>query len=208
MPPSLLPPRGTRLSEDLARLGDAAEEGPLTMNRLLRAARGRGFPALLAILTLPFIIPLPLPGLSTPFGIAIALFGLRLAILRRPLLPRWLLRRKIPPVVARALLHRGVPIIRRAERWLYPRLLPLSRWPPFRSITGLAVASCGFVLALPVPIPFSNTLPAFGALLLALGAMEEDGLFLLLGWVLSLAAWIALAVLCWMGKIGLHHLLL
>lgn len=179
----------------------------MTVIRLLRAARGRGFPALLALLTLPFIIPLPLPGLSTPFGIAIALFGLRLATHRRPLLPRWFLRRKIPPAAARALIQRGVPVIRRAERWLHPRLLPLSRWPPFRSITGLAIASCGFVLALPLPIPLSNTLPALGALLLALGAMEEDGLFLLLGWALALAAWVALSVLCWMGKIGLHHLL-
>lgn len=176
------------------------------MNNLLRAVRGRGFPALLAILALPFILPIPVPGLSTPLGLAIGLFGLRLALLQRPLIPRWLLRRRIPLRVMRALVSHGVPIIRRTERWLHPRLLFVPRWPFFRSITGLAIASCGLVLALPLPIPFSNTVPAVGTLLLAAGVMEDDGLFILLGYGVSAAAWICLGILLWMGEIGWHHL--
>jgi hypothetical protein len=205
MPPPPPSPSGARLSEDLARLVEVAGEGHVTLNNLLRTVRGRGFPALLAMLALPFVLPIPLPGLSTPLGLAIGLFGLRLAMLRRPLIPRWLLRRKIPPAAVRVLVQRGVPLIRRAERGLHPRLLALPRWPLFRSITGLAVASCGFALALPLPIPFSNTIPAAGALLLAAGIMEDDGLFILLGWAASLAAWAYLGVLAWMGELGLHH---
>ena len=176
------------------------------MNSLLRTVRGRGFPALLAILALPFVLPIPLPGLSTPLGLAIGLFGLRLTLLQRPLIPRWLLRRRIPPRVVQALVTHGVPIIRRAERWLHPRLLFLPRWPLFRSMTGLAIASCGFALALPLPIPFTNTIPAVGTLLLAAGAMEDDGLFILLGYGVSATAWIYLGALAWMGEIGWHHL--
>lgn len=172
----------------------------------MRVVRGRGFPAVLAVLALPFVVPV-LPGLSTPFGLAILIFGLHQALLRRPMLPRWLLRREVPEAAVRLLAQYGVPVIRRAERWLHPRLPALLCWPIFRSLTGLAVASCGFILTLPLPIPFSNTLPALGALLLAVGAMEEDGVFILLGWIVSLAAWAGLAILVWMGKFGLHHFL-
>lgn len=206
MPPALPVATGARLSEDLSRLLEVAGGEEVSLNNLLRTVRGRGFPALLFILALPFVLPIPLPGLSTPLGLAIGLFGLRLAILQRPLIPRWLLRRKIPPRAIHALVHRGVPLIRRTERWLHPRWLFIPRWPFFRSITGLAITSCGFALALPLPIPFSNTIPAIGTLLLAAGAMEDDGLFILLGYGVSAAAWVYLGALAWMGEIGWHHL--
>jgi hypothetical protein len=206
MLPPLPPPSGRRLSEDLSRVLEVTQMQEISVNLLLRTVRGRGFPALLAILALPFMLPVPLPGLSTPFGLAIGLFGLRLALLRRPLIPRWLLRRKIPPRAIQILVHRGVPIIRYAERWLHPRLLFLPRWAFFRSITGLAIASCGFALALPLPVPFSNTIPAVSILLLAAGMMEDDGIFILLGYGSTAAAWVFLGILVWMGQIGWHHL--
>jgi hypothetical protein len=42
---------------------------------------------LVIILVLPFCQPIPLPGFSTPFGIALMIFGFRIALRQRPWLP-------------------------------------------------------------------------------------------------------------------------
>jgi hypothetical protein len=46
---------------------------------------------------------------------------------------------------------------------------------------GLALIVHGFLLALPLPIPFSNFFPALVLVLLTLGLLEEDILMVVLG---------------------------
>jgi len=42
---------------------------------------------------------------------------------------------------------------------------------------------------LPLPVPFSNSIPAYAVVLLALGMMENDGLCVLLGHLTAIATW-------------------
>ena len=70
-------------------------------------------------------------------------------------------------------------------------------------INGLVIFFCGFVLSLPLPIPFTNTIPAIAILLLSMGMMEEDGLFILLGYGVAGCACIYLITLIWLGHLGL-----
>jgi hypothetical protein len=44
----------------------------------------------------------------------------------------------------------------------------------------------GLLLTAPLPLPFSNTLPAYGVLLLAMGSLERDGYAVLAGYVMVL----------------------
>jgi hypothetical protein len=44
--------------------------------------------------------------------------------------------------------------------------------------------SSGLLLALPLPIPLTNTFPALTIILVAVGALERDGLFFLAGCVM------------------------
>jgi hypothetical protein len=53
---------------------------------------------------------------------------------------------------------------------------------------GIVIASLG--LMLPLPIPFSNNIPAWAVVLLAIGMMEKDGLLVLLGHLTAIATWI------------------
>jgi hypothetical protein len=43
------------------------------------------------------------------------------------------------------------------------------------------------MLLLPLPIPFSNVIPAWGIILMAGGLLERDGYFILGGYVATLA---------------------
>jgi hypothetical protein len=52
---------------------------------------------------------------------------------------------------------------------------------------GIVIASLG--LMLPLPIPFSNSIPAWAVVFLAIGMMENDGLCVLLGHLTAIATW-------------------
>ena len=76
-----------RLSAQLLALAESEEHAELTLGGLIERLEGRVYTLLLVILSLPMCQPVPLPGLSTPLGVAIALLGLRFAFRQHPWMP-------------------------------------------------------------------------------------------------------------------------
>ena len=76
----------------------------------------RGHNALLIFLALPFVTPVPLPGFSTPFGLVIALLGLRMALGLGLALPQRFTERKLPSAVLPRLLLSISRAFRKLER--------------------------------------------------------------------------------------------
>jgi hypothetical protein len=200
------PHRPTTLSDDLRQLLDHAGGRALALGEIVEVLRGRGMDVLVIILVLPFCQPIPLPGFSTPFGIALMIFGFRIALRQRPWLPRWVLRREIAHDTLVKLVKGALAVARRMEMIVHPRLRFFKRWPSFTVLNGLAIVSSAFLLTLPLPIPFSNTIPAWSILLLALGMMEEDGAVIVVGYFMAGAAWTYLAMFWWLGEAGVHRL--
>jgi hypothetical protein len=198
------PPK--RLSEDLHRLLDQAAGRPLTIGQVIEILHGRGFDILVILLALPFCTPIPLPGLSTPFGLILAFFGARIALRRRPWLPRRLLARTIPYATLEKLVKAALAVAVRLEKVLHPRLRFFNRWTSFGSLNGLVIMSSALLLMLPLPIPFTNTLPAWSIVLLAAGMMEDDGAVILAGYLMAGAAWSYIASIWWVGSLGLARL--
>jgi len=182
--------RPTRLSDDLQTILDRAAGNALSLRRVIEILHGRGFDVLVIVVVLPFCQPIPLPGVSTPFGLALMVFGLRIALRQRPWLPDWLLRREISYDTLTKMIHGAGVVAKRLEKLIHPRLRFMKHWWSFNAINGLAIASSAFILMLPLPIPFSNTIPAWSILLLALGMMEEDGVVITLGYLMAGAAWV------------------
>jgi hypothetical protein len=170
-----------RFSTELRDLAQQFAERPARLEELLAATRGRGFDLLLLLIGLPFLTPIPLPGLSTPFGLVILVIGARLALGRRPWLPQKLLRRQLPA----RFLGRVLTTASRGVRWLEvllrPRLGFLHEQWIYRRVAGALIMISGLLLLLPLPIPLTNSFPALTVVLLAAGAMERDGLFFLAG---------------------------
>jgi hypothetical protein len=71
------------------------------------------------------------------------------------------------------------------EKILHPRLTFLASGETSRRICGLVILWMAFLLALPLPIPGTNILPALPVVLLGLGLMERDGLFVLAGYTMA-----------------------
>ena len=202
----IAPHEPTTLSDDLRGLLDHARGRALALGEIVEVLRGRGMDVLVVLLVLPFCQPIPLPGLSTPFGIALMVFGFRIALRQRPWLPRWVLRREIAHDTLAKLVKGALAVALRMEKVVHPRMRFFKRWPSFTALNGLVIVSSAFLLTLPLPIPFSNMIPAWSILLLALGMMEEDGAVIVAGYFMAGAAWTYLAMLWWLGEAVGHRL--
>lgn len=192
-----------RLSEDLRRILAQANGKGVTIGKIIEILHGRGFDVLIIILVLPFCTPIPLPGLSTPFGMILMFFGLRIALRKRPWLPRRLLNVEIPYPTLTKIIKGALAVATRLEKILHPRFRFFKDWPSFNFLNGMSILISAFVLALPLPIPFTNTLPAWSILLIAAGMMENDGAVIVAGYLMAGMTWVYLTSLVWVGKAGL-----
>jgi hypothetical protein len=199
-------PADQRASAVFAELARVLPAEGMTLGALLTRLGECGELMVCMVLTVPFLLPLSIPGSSVPFGLLIALQGLGLLRHRVPWLPKCLLARRLTHVHLEALLAKGAQLFSRLERFIHSRLLTLSQGAPLRRINGLLLVLSGLLLMAPLPLPFSNTLPAYGALLLAAGSLERDGTCILAGYVMVLLTLVYFSVVAVLGEVGVRAL--
>jgi hypothetical protein len=179
-------PRRLRLNElldELVALDEtpgASERPPLTIGGLVDKAAEAGFGFMIGILVL---IAIPFFGLSTPFGLAIALMGMQMMVGRdRPWLPKRARKREL----SMAMLDRVAGILSRRTRWLVKATR--RRWELLirPRIIGLGIFILSLGLALPLPIPGSNWVFLLPLFIYAVGLLERDGVWILVGHVAML----------------------
>lgn len=181
LPPNQPLPR--KLSEELTALHARAGERAVTLREVIYVLRNRAYLLLVMLLSLPFIQPVPLPGLSTPLGLAIVLIALRLSLGQRPWLPMKIQRAELPAGFFGKLMTLTERLIRFLESVLRPRWATLTGTPLLNQLHAIVILISALILLLPLPIPLSNLLPAWAIFLLACGLLERDGLFITLGYV-------------------------
>jgi hypothetical protein len=172
-----------RFSDELRGLLERLGDAPVFMQDLLNATEGRGFYLMLVLIALPFIGPIPLPGFSIPFGLVITVLGSALAFGHKPWLPQKFLQLRLPPRSLGKLLRGTASIMEFMERFLRPRLGFVESNVLFSRVAGFFIAVSGLFMMLPLPLPLSNSLPAWTVIFLALGALGRDGLFFFIGCV-------------------------
>jgi hypothetical protein len=177
------------LSTDLEALHIRVKDKSLTLGELKQALKGRGSAMLLVLLALPFCF-IAIPGLSMPFGVAICCIGVRMMIGREPWLPRFIMNRRLSTTRSNQLLTGAIKVARALESFVRPRLDFLHAGPTMLRLIGFGIVIASLGLMLPLPIPFSNSIPAWAVVLLAIGMMEKDGLFVLLGHLTVVATWV------------------
>jgi hypothetical protein len=193
--PDPLQPR--RLSEEFAMILREFEVETVTLREVLGLLHGRGYVLLVMLLALPFCTPVPLPGLSTPLGLIIMIIGGRLAMGAKPWLPAKLLDTRLPPQVFAKVFTFTRKIVLAFERLLRPRLLWITASSRLEQLHAVPIVICAAMLLLPLPIPFSNVVPAWGVMLIAGGLLERDGAFILSGYAAALftvAFFVAIAI--------------
>jgi len=198
------------ISADLRGLLDVAKGQSMSLAEIEAHLKDRGYALLVLFLAAPFPIP-NIPGLSVPFGIAIALIGVAFMLRRRPRLPEFIHRTRIEFTTLQKVIPFVARLMERLERYIKPRMLFFVKGPVMTSLFGLGIVSGGFFLALPLPIPLTNGPPALSIIFLVVGALCRDGLMTLIGQILGIAAWAYLGVWIYLLYHGvsllpkLHH---
>ena len=173
--------------ESLANLKEISKKTTtLPIKEILEILSGNGRLIILIFLSLPFCQPLQIPGLSTPFGIAIAFIGLRIALGKRIWLPKRILLKKISSMTIENISKKSLKMMKKMSRFLHPRLQWLCKGAIFNTINGFLICFLGFFLALPLPLPLTNFVAGWSIVLVSLGWLANDGMIILVGYFVSL----------------------
>lgn len=157
----------------------------ITLRDLLSMMGESGLLLLCAFLSLPFLFPVSIPGVSTVFGAGIVLISAAITLNRLPWLPQKVADRRLESGKLRPVLERGVKFLRKIDRFFKPRMIGLTSGAVMNRVNGLVLMGAGILLMAPLGlIPFSNTLPGIAILLLAAGISQRDGLVVLGGYVM------------------------
>lgn len=156
------------------------------MREILKILSGKGRTLILILLCLPFCQPIQIPGFSTPFGLAIAFIGLRMSFGKKMWLPKTLLEKTIPSETLTLITEKALLTIGRMKPWVHPRFHWLCHSWLMEKLNGITISLLGILLALPLPIPLSNLTSAWSILLISFGILEDDGVFVLIGYVVAL----------------------
>jgi hypothetical protein len=137
------------------------------------------------ILSTPFLQPVPLPGLSTPLGLLLAFLGCLQVVGRGHVyLPVRIRNRKVNRETILKILaftEKLVVPLNRLPNAIIPAKIRFLR---HSRLLGVYVLFMALLLALPLPIPFSNTIPAWGIVFCSLTLIEGNGYFLALSYLI------------------------
>ncbi len=161
----------------------------VTLANLLDLAGERTFGFLFVLLSFPSALPVPAPGYSIPFGIAMLLLAGQLVLGRdEPWFPQSWRQHGFEITQIRQVLKAGLPWLRRIEAISRPRLTNVCTSLPGRITIGSAIALMS--ISMMIPIPGTNTLPAIGIFVTGFGLLDDDGAISLAGLVLCVCGFI------------------
>lgn len=186
------------LSDTLTAMIASIRGDTITLRELMVEIGEQGFLLLCALLTLPFLIPVSIPGVSTVFGAAIILISLAITLNRLPWLPSRILDRQIETEKLVPTLRKGAELVSKLDRFVRPRLHGLTQGAVMNRFNGLMIMAGGVLLMFPLGlIPLSNTLPGIAILLLSLGIIQRDGLMVAAGYLFLVATTIYFTMLAY-----------
>lgn len=160
-------------------------------------------------LSLVFLVPVSIPGVSTVFGTGILLIGITRLFSRKLWLPKKIAERKLSSEKLRAGFNRALVWFQRLEKISQPhRLRGLTTNGFMTLLNNLSFILAAILLMAPFGfIPFSNTLPALALIFLAVGLMQKDGGSILLGYLSNLATIVYFGFLIAGGGLSIAELL-
>lgn len=174
----------------------------VSLERFLHQLGERGILIGVAFLTIPFLFGFSIPGTSTPIGILIALVSWQLLFERPISIPKKIGKIQLSYSAIEKVKQKSMPWIIRMEEKIKPRweiLFNLSFLPQLH--VGIMLIS-GVLLTAPIPIPLTNTFPAYAVLLFSIGILERDGLLVAGGHAFFVISILYFGLIGWIGIEG------
>ena len=177
---------GDSLKEVLEQTLENTQFQSLKISELFNHLGSKGFGIILVFLSLPSALPVPAPGYSTPFGIAIILIAFQILIGKDALkTPKSIQNIEFQPKLVQKILVFAIACLKKIEPFIKPRLLKFQS-KQMRPLIAINLILLAILMILPIPL--TNTLPAMVICLLGISICESDGLLTLISIILSLFA--------------------
>lgn len=180
-------------------LEDVRDLPHITLGKIVEHVEGEALLILCLVSILPFMQPIPIPGLSSILGFIVLLQGFGLMLKGKPVLTKKMRELNIT--------HERFEIIYKAAQKFSSFTTKISAFKHPLTNTRASQILCGFAivlssafLSLPLPIPFSNLVPALSIFLICIGLLEEDIILILLGLGITLTV-------LWMAMFSFHIIL-
>jgi hypothetical protein len=185
--------RPPRASELICQFASSLEGPVVTVRQIVDAFGDRGLGVLIAVFSLPNVLPMPIPLGNVLFGVMGGIFGAHLlAGVRHLVVPNFIGRRTLSAATFKAWAPRLARALAQFERLLKPCLPAITHPGPERLI---GLVSIILALVSMVPLPLAHQLPALGLTLIGLGLIERDGRAILWGMAIGALGVLFLALL-------------
>jgi len=182
----------------LTRVVEDHEHDVITLGQMKDSLHERGFGVLMALAALPLCIPVPVPpGYTTVFSIPLFILSLQMIFGRdAPWLPKWLERKEIKRASLGKMVERAVPLLRKIEKLLKPRMKFVTT-EGGEKLIGIVSFVCAISIA--VPLPLTNLPPGYGILIMSLGLLSKDGVTVVIGIITGITGCIITALILHLG---------
>lgn len=180
------PSRSESLVEKLETIIQTLPPGQVTLAKIIDIIGNDSLMLITIFLSLVFLIPVSIPGVSTVFGSGILLIGVSLLFRNTLYMPKKIQERPIASEKLVKGMRGALTWLRRLEKISKPGRLP---WLATRAtlLNKLAYILAAVLLMMPFGfVPFSNTLPAIALIFFAIGAIQKDGLSILFGHLMNI----------------------
>ncbi|MBX3003239.1 MAG: exopolysaccharide biosynthesis protein [Anaerolineales bacterium] len=180
------PSRSESLVEKLETIIQTLPPGQVTLAKIIDIIGNDSLMLITIFLSLVFLIPVSIPGVSTVFGSGILLIGVSLLFRNTLYMPKRIQERPIASEKLVKGMRGALTWLRRLEKISKPGRLP---WLATRAtlLNKLAYILAAVLLMMPFGfVPFSNTLPAIALIFFAIGAIQKDGLSILFGHLMNI----------------------
>lgn len=180
----------------LKAMEDVRELPHITLGKIVEHVEGEALLIVCLVSILPFLQPIPIPGLSSVLGLIVLLQGVGLMFWSKPLLTKRIRDLNITH-------ERFEMIYKAAQKFeaftskISAFKHPLTNTRVSHVICGLAIVLSAAFLSLPLPIPFSNLVPALSIFMICIGLLEEDLVLILIGLGIT-------ATVLWMAMFSFH----
>ncbi len=181
------------LSKELLSFREKITSEHVSVEVLLHALPPRALALVSLLASLPFFLPLPMMGLSTLMGLVIIFCAMGIILDGNVWIPQSLRKKSVPTEILRKAVDKLQNLSKKLEKLVRPRWLWMST-PFLLKLHGVAIVVAALILALPSP-PGGNIPPALAIAAMSLGVMEEDGLWIGIGYFLTALNVVALILI-------------
>ncbi|MEE3323808.1 MAG: exopolysaccharide biosynthesis protein [Methanosphaera sp.] len=176
---------GLATSKKLDEIQEELPDENISLKELINVMSGEGLQFMIIILIAPFLIPASIPGSSTPFGILIILLEIAYLNNKSLYIPDFIGKYEISKENVLKLFDIIKKALGYVEKISNPRG-KLSSKKYVLKINAVVNIILAFLLFLPLPIPFTDFVPATSMLLLAVSTLEHDSYLMILGYVAAI----------------------